>query len=340
MLQHAVKNRNIDERRIGALMQAIVGADICVFYQTTDLIYRWAENVPEFLLARWRVDGRDSDFLPADLAERLETKKLQVLATGECATTELRFEHNAQHIWYKFSIDAHRDDAGHIIGLITTGVNVSEIRQREQVLKVLLREVSHRSKNLLAIIQSIASQTARFSESTVVFLKKFQGRIQSLSHSQDLVTNSNWRGASFFELIQSQTSPYLGTESHRFSIVGDDPYFFPNASLHIGLAIHELLINSLSFGALAQEKGTVTVSCAKQITSDDKLVVAVAWNEKFDPAGVLPEDPKSCFGSAVLEKIVPAALSGNAIYTIDNYGVLYNVKMPETQFEFNKIQSF
>lgn len=83
------------------------------------------------------------------------------------------------------------------MGLITTGVNVTELRMREQVLKILLREVIHCSKNLLAIMQSIAVQTARFSDSVISFLKKFQGRIQSLSHSQDLVTDSNWKGALF-----------------------------------------------------------------------------------------------------------------------------------------------
>lgn len=344
MLQSIVTNRNIDERRIGALMQAIAGAEICIFYQTPDLIYRWAENLPDFLQHRWRVEGRDSDIMPVDLAERVETIKLQVLATGECTTTELRFEHKEQHIWYKLSIDAHKDALGKVIGLITTGVNVSEMRQREQVLKILLREVSHRSKNLLAIIQSIATQTARYSESTIIFLKKFQGRLQSLSHSQDLVTNSNWRGAGFFELVHLQTGPYLGTEKHRFSVVGDDPYLCPNAALHIGLALHELLINSFSFGALAQEKGTVTISCTKQSTSqstsEDKLIIAIVWQERFDPAGVIPEDVKNCFGSAVLEKIVPAAVSGTAAYTIDNYGVFYQVNIPATQFEFNKMQSF
>lgn len=323
-----------DKIQIKALMQAIESSDICIFYQTTDLIYRWAKNIPEFLAEKWQENCRESDFLNPEIIERLETKKLQVIATGECETTEVCFKANDTQIWYKFSIDADKDKQGKIIGLITTGVNVSEIKQREQVLKVLLRELSHRSKNLLAIIQSIASQTARFSDTTAKFLKKFQGRIQSLSHSQDLITNSNWSGASFYELIRLQTSLYLGTETHRFTIVGDDPYLFPNAALHVGLAIHELLINSLSFGAMAQEKGTVAVSCNKQVDANNETIVAISWNEKFDPAGILPEDPKSCFGSAVLEKIVPASLNGSAIYDIDNYGVLYLIKMPQSQFEF------
>lgn len=212
-----------DELHIKALMQAIESADICIFYQTTDLIYRWAKNIPTIIAKKWQENCRDSDFLASEISERLETKKLQVLATGECATTEVCLENEDQHIWYKFSIDAHKDKQGKIIGLITTGVNVSEIKQREQVLKVLLRELSHRSKNLLAIIQSIASQIARFSDTTTKFLKKFQGRIQSLSHSQDLITNSNWSGAGFYELIRLQTSLYLGTESHRFTIIGDNP---------------------------------------------------------------------------------------------------------------------
>ncbi|MCR2327014.1 hypothetical protein NSR98_25480, partial [Salmonella enterica] len=85
--------------------------------------------------------------------------------------------------------------------IVTTAVEISELKHREQVLKILLREVSHRSKNLLAIIQSIAMQTARFSGSVDQFLQKFRGRLYSLSNSQDLVTDSNWHGAAFRELL-------------------------------------------------------------------------------------------------------------------------------------------
>ncbi|WP_273760428.1 PAS domain-containing sensor histidine kinase [Bartonella sp. ML70XJBT.G] len=324
----------MDTSHLSALMQAIRGADICVLYQTTNLVYLWAENLPQHLHNKWRVGCRDSDFFSLDLADNMETIKLQVLATGKMQSIEARFEDMAkQVIWYKFSIDCHRNDHGDIIGIITTGVDISGLRRREQVLKILLREVSHRSKNLLAIIQSIASQTARYTESLQIFLRKFQGRLHSLSHSQDLITDSDWRGAQFRELVQTQALGYFMKETERFSLEGEDPYLFPNAALHIGLAFHELIVNSLSFGALSQEQGNICVRCEIQHNTDRKMQLLITWTENFAASTVLSSEQKACFGSAVLEKIVPVSVNGSASFQITEEGIVYRLCVPDTYFD-------
>lgn len=326
----------MDRSHLSALMQAIRSADICVFYQTTNLIHLWAENLPQHLHNKWRVGCRDNDFFSSDLANNMETIKLQVLATGKMQTIEVQFEDMAkQEIWYKFSIDCDRNDRGEIIGVITTGVEISGLRRREQVLKILLREVSHRSKNLLAIIQSIASQTARYTESLQVFLRKFQGRLHSLSHSQDLITDSNWRGAQFRELVQSQALGYLVKEIKRFSIEGADPYLFPNAALHIGLAFHELIVNSLSFGALSQERGSVSVCCEIHTNTNKPANLLITWHENFEPGTILSEHNKACFGSTVLEKIVPICVNGSASLKVTEEGVVYCLSVPDTYFDLD-----
>ncbi|EJF88010.1 PAS domain-containing sensor histidine kinase [Bartonella rattimassiliensis] len=324
----------MDRSHINALMQAIRGADICVLYQATNLVYVWAENLPQHLHNKWRVGCRDSDFFSLDLADNMETIKLQVLASGKMQTIEARFENtNKQEIWYKFSIDCHRNDNGDIIGIITTGVNISGLRRREQVLKILLREVSHRSKNLLAIIQSIASQTARYTESLQVFLRKFQGRLHSLSHSQDLITDSDWRGAQFRELVQTQALGYLMKETERFSLEGVDPYLFPNAALHIGLAFHELIVNSLSFGVLSQDKGSVCVRCEIHTELTGKTQLIITWNENFESSVPPTINQKACFGSAVLEKIVPISVNGSASFKLTKDGIVYCLSVPDTYFD-------
>ncbi len=324
----------IDKSHLSALMQAIRGADIFVLYQATNLVYLWAENLPQHLHNKWRVGCRDSDFFSLDLADNMETIKLQVLATGKMQTIEARFEDTSkQAIWYKFSIDCHRNDNGDIIGIITTGFDISGLRRREQVLKILLREVSHRSKNLLAIIQSISSQTARYTESLPVFLRKFQGRLHSLSHSQDLITDSDWRGAQFRELVQTQALGYLMKETERFSLEGVDPYLFPNAALHIGLAFHELIVNSLSFGALSQDKGNVCVRCEIHTKMDEKPQLLITWNENFEAGTLLSPKQKACFGSAVLEKIVPVSVNGSASFKLTEEGIVYSLCVPDTYFD-------
>ncbi|MET3590350.1 two-component sensor histidine kinase [Bartonella silvatica] len=324
----------MDTSHLSALMQAIQSANICVLYQTTNLDYVWAENLPQYLHYKWRMGCRDSDLFSLDLADNMETIKLQVLSTGKMQTIEARFEDmSKQAIWYKFSIDCHRNDNEDIIGIITTGVDISGLRRREQVLKILLREVSHRSKNLLAIIQSIASQTARYTESLQIFLRKFQGRLHSLSHSQDLITESDWRGAQFRELVQSQALGYLMKETERFSIDGADPYLFPNAALHIGLAFHELIVNSLSFGALSQDKGNICIHCEVNTKTNGKMQLLITWNENFEVNTLSPSHKRSCFGSAVLEKIVPVSVNGSATFKLTEEGIVYCLCVPDTYFD-------
>lgn len=329
-----VSTTSIDRSHLSALLQAIRGADICVLYQTTNLIYLWAENLPQPLKKKWRVGCRDSDFFSVDLADNMETIKLQVLSTGKTQAIEARFEDmSKQTIWYKFSIDCHRNENGKIIGIITTGVDISGLRRREQVLKILLREVSHRSKNLLAIIQSIATQTARYTESLQTFLRKFQGRLHSLSHSQDLITDSDWRGAQFHELVKTQILNYLVKEKARFSIKGIDPYLFPNAVLHIGLAFHELIINSLSFGALSQDEGTVSITCTVSTIAQGKTQLFITWSEEFKKKIFLPAHKKACFGNTVLDKIVPIAVDGSAFLKLTDEGLIYCLSVSNNYFD-------
>ncbi|KEG20341.1 hypothetical protein H710_00416 [Bartonella bacilliformis Ver097] len=324
----------IEKLHLSALMQAIRNTDMCVLYQTTNLTYLWAENLPKHLYNQWYVGCRDRDFLSINLANQMEMIKLQLLATGKMQTIEVQFENKTkQATWYQFSIDGHRNDSGEIIGVITTGIEISSLCRREQVLKILLREVSHRSKNLLAIIQSIASQTARYTESLQTFLRKFQGRLHSISHSQDLITASDWRGAQFRELVRSQALDYSTKEVEQLSIKGSNPYLFPNAALHIGLAFHELIVNSYSFGALSQSGGHICIRCDIQTQICGQTQLLITWSENITTKALIPSYQNACFGSTILEKIVPTAVNGSASLQLTQEGVFYCLCVPDNYFD-------
>lgn len=323
---------NYNQEQIDALVHSIENANICVLYQTPNLVYQWTKNLPPQLAPLWRPFCTDSDLFDPQISSQIIAIKKAVLHSGLGNVYEARLGDSAQPIWIKFSIDCHRDIKGGIIGLITTGVNVTELRQREQILKVLLSEVSHRSKNLLAIMQSIAVQTARFSGSVDEFLKKYQGRIQSLSQSQDLVTDSNWRGALFKELITAQASNYIEPSDDHFIIKGENPYLFPSAALHIGLAFHELIINSSSYGALASEKGKVTIHCTLKMNENGSSFIQMTWHETFDHPSELKQN-HARFGSTVLERIVPAAVDGSATYQIEDDTIKYLLNVPSSNYD-------
>ena len=328
----SLKDTEPDASRLRALLRAVRNSNVCVLYQTPDLFYAWGENIPSYWLEKWRVGGQDCDFIFSTSMSRLDHAKRTALESGTAQNVELAINDGDKLRWIEFHIDCDRDSEGNVLGLVTTALEISEMKRREQVLKTLLREVSHRSKNLLAIVQSIASQTARFTDSVDDFLLKFRGRIQSLSYSQDLVTDSNWHGALFLDLVHSQIEKYIDINDDRLTVESDNPYLFPGAALHVGLALHELIINATSFGGLSIPYGRVVISAKihRSEKGDEELVIH--W-EETNPA--MPEvynhDPR--FGSAVLQRIVPAAVGGKADYRVDGAGAVYSLTVPAEQFD-------
>jgi len=327
-----LKETEPDAARLRALLGAVRNSNICVLYQTLDLRYAWGENIPSYWEEKWKAGGQDCDFIFSTSMSRLEHAKRTALDNGTAQNVELAINDGNKLRWIEFHIDCDRDADGNIVGLVTTALEISELKRREQVLKTLLREVSHRSKNLLAIVQSIASQTARFTDSVDDFILKFRGRIQSLSYSQDLVTDSNWHGALFLDLVHSQIEKYIDINDERLTVESDNPYLFPGAALHVGLALHELIINATSFGGLSIPYGRVIISAKilQNETGEDELVFH--W-EETNPAmpEVFQHDPR--FGSAVLQRIVPSAVNGKAQYRVDGAGAVYSLTVPAEQFD-------
>ncbi len=321
-----------DAARLRALLRAVRNSNVCVLYQRPDLIYAWGENLPAYWQQSWKVGGTDEDFIVSTSLAKLKAAKEAALETLTAQNVELSIMDGNKLHWVELHIDCDRDASGNLLGLVTTALEISELKRREQVLKTLLREVSHRSKNMLAIVQSIASQTARFTDTIDDFLLKFRGRIQSLSYSQDLVTDSNWRGALFRDLVHSQVEKYIDVTDERLSLEGDNPYLFPGAALHVGLALHELVVNATSFGGLSIPYGRVAISAevVRGENEDEKLVFR--W-EETNPAmpEVYQHDPR--FGSAVLQRIVPASVNGQAEYRIDGTGAVYSLTIPDEQFD-------
>ena len=253
---------------------------ISLIYQDRSLRVVWAQNIPHSWSSRDVTGLTDAEFLPASEAERVVFAKRAVLQAAEPQNLEIRIADGDSVHWYEISIDADKSADGDLKGLITTAIDVTDRKRREQTLRALLREVSHRSKNLLAIIQSIATQTGRYSDSIDNFLSRFRGRLQSLSSSQDLVTSSNWRGADLRELVTGQVGRYVADPARHLRMEGANPYLNPNAALHIGLALHELAVNSVSYGALSKPEGVVTISAEM----GDGPLLNLTWREAIKPA--------------------------------------------------------
>lgn len=312
------------------LLRALRNTGIIVFYQNTDLSVAWAQNVPSVWSGDSIVGKTDADFLPASSVSRIVDRKNAVLASGSPEKLEFRDNGDDGGRWYDMWIDADVSDGGEILGIVTTVVEITDRKHREQTLRTLLREVSHRSKNLLAIIQSIATQTGRYSASIDTFLERFRGRLQSLASSQDLVTSSNWRGAMLSELIEGQVSRFRGEADDGVRFKGVDVYLNPNAALHIGLALHELVVNSMSHGALSRPHGQVLLTSNLDGGMNGSPILVLTWSERTNAVNM--NDEKR-FGSVALERVVPLSLDGNASFDLHAGRLDYRLEVPSANFE-------
>lgn len=331
-----VMNVHVPESRVElgrSLVRALDNTGISVLYQDLDLRVVWARNIPDSWARRDLTGLTDVQFLPEPEAVRVVAAKRETLASGQQRTLEVRIHDSTGPRWFKFWVDADRHGEEDPVGIVTTAVDITEQKQREQALKALLREVSHRSKNLLAIIQSVATQTGRYSGTIDTFLARFRGRLQSLASSQDIVTSTNWRGADLHELALSQVSRYSSDPSRSIRIRGASPFLNPNAALHIGLALHELAMNSVTHGALSRNEHPVDLSARVLSAADTGTPggLELVWSEQL-PAGVEALKEKR-FGSVALERVVPASLDGEATLVSENGSLTYRLVVPAGSFE-------
>lgn len=277
---------------------------------------------------RWKLPARGE---PSDLAifgeeigDRLKGLKTSLTNPGDKGEIEVLVPEDGA---FDFKCRVIEMADGHIY-MMTAVIDRTEERRRERLLRALLREVSHRSKNLLAIIQSIAFQTARYSGSLDGFLNKFRGRLHSLSQSQDLITDSSWRGAYFQDLLTQQVEKYVPDNRSLIRFDGENVLLSPNASLHIGLALHELAVNAVSHGSFINKHTPIDVACNRVMEPGGESI-SVRWIEPFAERPDGDQDPnKPKFGGTVLERVVPASVNGRATLEFKDGRLTYELVFP------------
>lgn len=310
--------------------QALSRTAVTLVFQGSDNRFRWAVNLPrpwqeEDVVGRKEVEI----FAPGELAD-LRRAKLQALKTGNYQRLEVSLATDGALRWFEVFIDPQYDPGGEYIGVLYTGIDITDQKRREVTLKNLLREVSHRSKNLLAIMLGIASQTARSSTSIDEFLRRFTGRVQSISRSQDIITEGDWIGATLHHLCGEQVNPYLRDNASQFSISGENILLTPHAAMYVGLALHELATNAANFGALSGPEGHVVLSVDVERTEHGPNSARLIWLETGVARSDQPRIPS--FGQKTLEKIVPMAVEGQGILGFTEDGVRYELSIDRSQF--------
>jgi two-component system CheB/CheR fusion protein len=182
--------------------------------------------------------------------------------------------------------------------------DVTQAKAFEQRMRFLLRELTHRVKNTLAVMQSIVRQTWRSSKGSDDFMERIEGRIGALSNAHSLLVNTDWQGADLQELVQSQVGTYVGGNPAKLRLKGEPIRLPSSIATPFGLVLHELATNAAKYGALSTDSGQVDLSWQKD-GGNKGPVLKVVWQEHGGPAVKAPKSRS--FGSRLIETGLPRA---------------------------------
>lgn len=304
------------------LNTAVRLAGATLFGQDRELRYGWVENpAPQFGSAEVTGKTDEQVLSPATAAVVLPAKRA-VLDTGNARRVEYRDHIAGETRWFDLRIEPEFAPDGSVGGLICAGIDITDRMRWEEHQRILLLELAHRSKNLLAVVQSLANQTGKSASSLDEFKRRFFGRLYSLSRAHEILSDQNWRGAGLRELIRSQVLMYVGEAVDRIRYDGPPVYLRPNAAQHVGLALHELTTNALRHGALKGHFGEVDISWSFPDLGDgEEPGLTLLWTEKLESPGDLPS--VRSFGRVLLESVVPTAVGGDGSLEMGPRGILY-----------------
>ncbi len=321
---------NLLRARFERYETALRGSQVTVYTQDRDLRYTSISNPMLGNTIDEILGHTDDEIIPPEARGAIIALKHKALESGEAQRTEIAINDAKGVRWHDLHIEPLRNDSGDIAGLACASVDVTERKEGEAHLRLLLREITHRSKNLLAVIQGMARQTARHAGSTDGFLNQFSARLQALASSHDLLVRESWHGASLSELARSQLAVYF--DGQQVTIEGPVVALKPEAAQNLGLALHELAANAAKYGALSVNEGRVGITWRRREGDDNALVLD--WVEQFGPKVKMRR--KQGFGSLVIERNLTRALDAEVNLSFEPEGLRCHIVIPATQILADK----
>jgi PAS domain S-box-containing protein len=217
-----------------------------------------------------------------------------------------------------------RDADGRFSGAVNVLIDISERKAYEEQLKLVMLELSHRSKNMLAVIQAMARRTSQTSADLKDFGTQFVGRLAGLAALHDLLANSNWAGADLAELVSRQVEP-IASRGH-VTAEGPGVTLRPEAAQAISMALHELATNAAKYGALSVPDGEVAVTWRRYSANGREARLEVTWRETGGPPVRPPE--RRGFGYTVVHDVVSRMVEGQVELDYAPEGVVWRLLMP------------
>lgn len=223
------------------------------------------------------------------------------------------------------------DEDGVIRGAVSAYIDVSERKRAEVREKLLAREVDHRARNILAVVQAIIQLTK--SSSVDDFRHGLMGRIDSLARAHVLLADGQWRGVDLRQLVEAEMAPYGAADpaSRVITMSGPDIALTPGAAQALALTVHELATNAAKYGALHAPNGKVRIDWDLAGEGDDSF--SLCWSEYDSHPTKGPDD--TGFGATLIRRSIEGQLNGKLSYQWLDDGLKVDISCP-----INKVTDF
>ena len=288
---------------------ALRGADIVVYAQDRERRVTWISETAGDGQAF--VGRRSDEVLPPDSSAEAAALERRALATGEPQEGEIQHGTGDAARHFRLHIEPVRDSSGEVTGLLGVSSEITALKQSERRNALMAREIAHRAKNLLTVVQAIASETERSAASVVDYSERFTARIRALAQLQDLAMGETGEGAPLRALVQSQFEAFIDPASGRVSIEGPDVRLTAQAGSSLAIALHELATNAAKYGALANADGRVAIRWQDEPNDGRALLPPGVAGSSGGPPVAQPQ--RRGFGSKVLGRLTAGALEGEAM---------------------------
>ncbi|TCQ01342.1 PAS domain S-box-containing protein [Sphingomonas sp. PP-F2F-A104-K0414] len=345
----------LDDRRT-AREQAFAEAEARRTLEASDLRFRTlADTMPQmvwstlpdgfhdYFNARWyeftgtpvgTTDGEGwNDMFHPDDQDRAWAVWRQSLDTGEPYNIEYRLRHfDGTYRWVLGRALPVRDENGAIQRWFGTCTDIHEQKLAFEEREIISQELSHRIKNIFAVIAGLIAFSARGKPEFAGIATDLRHRINALGRAHDFVRphSANSRPAaaqnSLHGLLRELFEPYQRIDGARLSVTGDDVQIDDRSATPLALLFHELATNATKYGALATELGTVRIA----VTANDDTV-SLNWCEQGGPSVAKPTTPAG-FGTQLIEMSAVRQLGGSVNRTWNDDGLIVDLTIPKAAF--------
>ncbi len=277
---------------------------------------RWLRyfDLPDDVLGRCQYD------VFPDIPRRWREANERCLAGAVKTSDGDRFERADGTVqWLKWQVLPWRTAAGDVGGIVILCEDTTESQQAIERQQVLIDELQHRTRNLITVVQSIAEQTVRSTDSTDAFMTKFRRRLAALSRVQGLLSRADQEPITIGTLVRVELDA-LGAElaGARMHVDGPEVPLRKRDVQTLALAIHELATNALKHGALAAPGGRLDATWRIEHDAAGRGWLALRWVESdLEPRPERADPRPPGYGRTLIERALPYALSAETSFQLD-----------------------